>query len=209
MPLLGDRFPDVEVVTTHGDLRLPVDMSGNWFVLFSHPGDFTPVCTTEFYAFAKRADEFYDLNAELIGLSIDQVQSHLKWIEWIEENLQVKIPFPIIADGVGALATRLGMIHPGKGTNTVRSVFIVDDKGIIRLIIYYPQEVGRNVDEILRALLALQISDKNNVAMPENWPKNELIQDQVIIRTASDEKTAQERKERENSYDWWFCYRKL
>ena len=133
----------------------------------------------------------------------------LKWVEWIEREPPIEVPFPIIADGVGALATRLGMIHPGKGTNTVRSVFIVDDKGIIRLMIYYPQEVGRNVDEILRALLALQISDKNNLAMPENWPKNELIQDQVIIRTASDEKTAQERKERENSYDWWFCYRKL
>jgi peroxiredoxin (alkyl hydroperoxide reductase subunit C) len=167
------------------------------------------VCTTEFYAFTKRANKFKELNAELIGLSVDQVQSHIKWVEWINENLHIEVPFPIIADGVGAVANRLGMIHPGKGTNTVRSVFIVDDKGIIRLMIYYPQEVGRNMDEVLRALRALQISDKYNVAMPENWPNNELIKDKVIIKTASDEKTAWERKKQQDSYDWWFCYKKL
>ncbi len=148
MPLLGDRFPEVEVVSTHGAMRLPDDMAGKWFVLFSHPGDFTPVCTTEFFAFAKRAEKFRELNTELIGLSIDQIQSHLKWIEWINDNLHIEVPFPIIADGMGALATKLGMIHPEKGTNTVRAVFIVDDKGIVRLMVYYPQEVGRNVDEI-------------------------------------------------------------
>ena len=180
IPLLGDPFPGTEVVTTHGKLKLPDDMAGKWFVLFSHPGDFTPVCTTEFYAFATRADEFKELNAELIGLSVDQVQSHLKWVEWINENLHIEVPFPIIADGTGEVATKLGMIHPGKGTNTVRSVFIVDDKGIIRLMIYYPQEVGRSVDEILRALEALQVSDEYNVAVPENWPNNELIRDQVV-----------------------------
>ncbi len=209
IPLLGDPFPGTEVVTTHGKLKLPDDMAGKWFVLFSHPGDFTPVCTTEFYAFATRADEFKELNAELIGLSVDQVQSHLKWVEWINENLHIEVPFPIIADGTGEVATKLGMIHPGKGTNTVRSVFIVDDKGIIRLMIYYPQEVGRSVDEILRALEALQVSDEYNVAVPENWPNNELIRDQVIIKAAGDERTARERKGRENSYDWWFCYRRL
>ena len=176
---------------------------------FLYPGDFTPVCTTEFYAFTKRAERFKELNAELIGLSIDQVQSHIKWVEWINENLDVEVPFPVIADGVGEVANKLGMIHPGKGTNTVRSVFIVDDKGIIRLMIYYPQEVGRNVDEVLRALKALQISDKNNVAMPENWPNNELIRDEVIIKTATDEKTARERKKQYDNYDWWFCYREL
>ncbi len=208
-PLLGDRFPDIEVTTTHGKMELPQDLSGKWFVLFSHPGDFTPVCTTEFYAFTKRAERFKELNAELIGLSIDQVQSHIKWVEWINENLDVEVPFPVIADGVGEVANKLGMIHPGKGTNTVRSVFIVDDKGIIRLMIYYPQEVGRNVDEVLRALKALQISDKNNVAMPENWPNNELIRDEVIIKTATDEKTARERKKQYDNYDWWFCYREL
>ncbi len=211
IPLLGDRFPDMEVVTTHGMMKLPQDMSGKWFVLFSHPGDFTPVCTTEFYAFTKKADKFKELNAELVGLSIDQVQSHIKWIEWINENLKIEVPFPIIADGIGAVASKLGMIHPGKGTNTVRSVFIVDDKGIVRLMIYYPQEVGRSVDEVLRSLKALQVSDKYNVALPENWPNNELVKDEVIIKPAADEKTAKERKEQyaDNCYDWWFCHKKL
>jgi peroxiredoxin (alkyl hydroperoxide reductase subunit C) len=209
IPLLGERFPDMEVVTTHGKMELPKDLAGKWIVLFSHPGDFTPVCTTEFYAFTKRADKFKDLNAELIGLSIDQVQSHIKWVEWINENLHIEVPFPIIADGVGAVASKLGMIHPGKGTKTVRAVFIIDDKGIIRLMMYYPQEVGRNVDEILRALRALQVSDKNNVALPENWPNNELIKDEVIIKPAADEKTAKERKKQYDNYDWWFCHKKL
>ncbi len=209
MPLLGDRFPKMEVQTTHGKMFLPGDFAGRWFVLFSHPGDFTPVCTTEFYAFAKKKAEFDKLNAALIGLSIDQVQSHIKWVEWINENLDVEIPFPVIADGVGAMATKLGMIHPGKGSNTVRSVFIVDDKGIVRLMIYYPQEIGRSVDEVLRALRALQISDKNGVAMPENWPNNELIKDRVILKPAADEKTAWERKEKGEGYDWWFKHKKL
>jgi peroxiredoxin 2/4 len=152
MPLLGDRFPEMTVKTTHGMRNLPGDYAGKWFVLFSHPGDFTPVCTTEFYAFSKRNDEFKALNAELIGMSVDQVFSHIKWAEWIEEKLGVKVPFPIIAD-TGAVAGKLGMIHPGMGSNTVRAVFIVDDKGTLRLMLYYPQEVGRNVDEILRATM--------------------------------------------------------
>ncbi|MBI0584349.1 MAG: peroxiredoxin [Methanomassiliicoccus sp.] len=209
IPLLGDKFPRMEVQTTHGRMTLPDDMAGKWFVLFSHPGDFTPVCTTEFYAFAKRDKEFKDLNAELVGLSIDQVQSHIKWVEWINENLDVEIPFPVIADGVGDVAKKLGMIHPGKGTNTVRSVFIVDDKGIVRLMIYYPQEVGRSVDEVLRALKALQVSDKYNVACPENWPESALIGDKVIVKPAADEKTAWSRKKDAQGYDWWFCTREL
>jgi peroxiredoxin (alkyl hydroperoxide reductase subunit C) len=209
IPLLGEPFPEMEVQTTHGKMSLPKDMKGKWFVLFSHPGDFTPVCTTEFYAFAKKEDKFRELNAELIGLSIDQAQSHIKWTEWIEENLKLRVPFPIIADGTGMVAMKLGMIHPGKGTNTVRSVFIVDDKGIIRLMIYYPQEVGRSVDEVLRSLKALQISDKNNVALPENWPNNELLKDRVIVKPAADEKTAKENKAKYECYDWWFCHRKL
>ena len=208
-PLLGDKFPDVEVVTTHGKASLPKDYAGKWFVLFSHPGDFTPVCTTEFVAFAKRADKFKAMNCELIGLSIDQVQSHLKWTEWIADNLKVEVPFPIIADGVGSLATKLGMIHPGKGTNTVRSVFVVDDKGVIRLMIHYPQEVGRSVDEVLRAVKALQFHEKNHVALPENWPNNEIIGDEVIIPPAADEKTAKKRKEQGGCYDWWFCHKKM
>jgi len=208
-PLIGDKLPKMEVKTTHGMMKLPDDFAGKWFVLFSHPGDFTPVCTTEFVAFEKRREQFEKLNCELIGLSIDQVFSHLKWTEWIRDNLKVDIKFPIIADDQGLIGSRLGMIHPGKGTNTVRAVFIVDPEGKVRLILYYPQEVGRNIDEILRVLEALQVADKNHVAMPANWPNNELIGKDVIVPPASDEKTALERKKDKKGFDWWFCTRSL
>jgi len=212
IPLLGDKFPTMQVTTTFGPMTLPDDAikDGHWFILFSHPGDFTPVCTTEFYGFAVRNDQFQALNTRLIGISIDQVFAHIKWVEWIEENLKVKIPFPIIADH-GAVGHKLGMIHPGKGSNTVRAVFIVDANGIIRLILYYPQEIGRNMDEIIRALKALQLSDKEKVALPANWPNNELIGDHVIIHPAKDVKTAEERKKSKEfeCYDWWFCHKKL
>lgn len=122
--LIGDQFPEMEVTTTFGVRTLPNDFLGKWFVLFSHPADFTPVCTTEFYSFAKKHEEFKNLNAELIGLSIDQVFSHIKWAEWIEDNLKQTITFPFIADD-GTVGKKLGMIHPGKGSNTVRAVFIV------------------------------------------------------------------------------------
>ena len=196
LPRLGEKIPSFEAQTTSGRIRFPEDYRGKWVVLFSHPADFTPVCTTEFVAFQKRYQEFKKLNCELIGLSIDQVFSHLKWKEWIREKLGVEIEFPIIADDQGRIARLLGMIHPSKGTNTVRAVFIVDPKGILRAMIYYPQELGRNMDEILRAVKALQISDEKGVAMPANWPNNELIGDKVIIPPASDEKTAKERLER-------------
>ncbi len=212
IPLIGDKFPKMEVTTTFGPITLPDDAikGGNWFVLFSHPADFTPVCTTEFHAFAVRNNQFQELNTRLIGLSIDQVFSHIKWTEWIKDNLDTEIPFPIIADH-GAVGKRLGMIHPEKGSNTVRAVFIVDSNGIIRLIIYYPQEIGRNMDEIVRAVKALQLADKEKVAIPANWPNNELIGDHVIIPPAKDVKTAQERlKSKEfECYDWWLCHKKL
>lgn len=214
MALLGEKFPSMEVVTTHGVKKLPDDYAGKWFVLFSHPGDFTPVCTTEFVSFSKKADEFKKLNTELIGLSVDQVFSHIKWIEWIKDKTDVEVPFPVIADELGRTASALGMIHPSKGTNTVRAVFIVDDKGVVRLIMYYPQEVGRNVDEILRSVKALQTADKNKVAVPENWPNNPLIGDKVIIPPVATEKLAKERLEQAQNgeiecFDWWFCYKKL
>jgi peroxiredoxin (alkyl hydroperoxide reductase subunit C) len=214
IPLLGEKFPEIEVKTTHGSFKLPDHYKGKWFILFSHPADFTPVCTTEFVAFQKRYDEFRKLNAELIGLSIDQVFSHIKWVEWIEEKLGVKIEFPVIADDLGRVAGKLGLIHPSKGTNTVRAVFIVDPHGFIRLILYYPQEIGRNIDEILRALKALQTSDKYEVATPANWPNNELIGDKVIVGPASDVETAKQRIELAKAkeiecYDWWFCYKKV
>jgi peroxiredoxin (alkyl hydroperoxide reductase subunit C) len=209
MPLLGDDFPELEVQTTHGKMTLPVDFRGKWFVLFSHPADFTPVCTTEFVAFQKRFKEFKKMDCGLVGMSVDQVFSHMKWVEWIKEELGVKIEYPIIAAN-DTIALRLGMLHPGKGTNTVRAVFIVDPKGIVRLIMYYPQEVGRNMDEVVRAVKALQISDKQG-AVPAGWPNNELIKDRIIVSPAKDVKTAKERlKDKKlKCFDWWFCHKPL
>ena len=213
MPLLGDSFPEMTVQTTRGILNLPSHFEGKWFVLFSHPADFTPVCTTEFIAFQQRYDKFKALNCELIGLSVDQVFAHIKWEEWIKDNMNVEIEFPIIAD-TGKVAETLGIIHPGKGTNTVRAVFVVDANAKIRTMLYYPQELGRNMDEILRVVEAMQISDENKVAMPANWPNNEILKDRVIIPPATDVATAQERlkkaKEGEfECYDWWLCHKKL
>lgn len=209
IPLIGERFPELEVQTTHGVMKLPDAFRGRWFILFSHPADFTPVCTTEFVAFQKRYDEFKKLNTELIGLSIDQVFSHIKWVEWIKDNLKVEIKFPIIADDMGKVAFKLGLIHPGKGTNTVRAVFIVDPEGIIRAILYYPQELGRNMDEFLRMIRGFQVADEKGVAIPANWPNNELVGDEVIIPPASDVETAEKRKEEYQCFDWWFCHKKL
>jgi len=213
MPLLGDEFPKMSVQTTHGKIELPGHFAGKWFVLFSHPADFTPVCTTEFVAFQKRYDKFKALNCELIGLSVDQVFSHIKWEEWIKENLDVEIQFPIIAD-TGLVAEKLGLIHPGKGTNTVRAVFVVDPEAKIRIILYYPQELGRNMDEILRVVEGMQISDQNKVAIPANWPNNEIVGNHVIIPPATDTKTAKDRLARAKigefeCFDWWLCHRKL
>jgi len=214
MPLLGEKVPSFTANTTHGVINFPDDFKGKWVVLFSHPADFTPVCTTEFVAFQKRFEEFQKLNVQLIGLSIDQVFSHIKWVEWIKEKLGVEIKFPIIADDTGEIAKKYGMIHPGKGTNTVRAVFIIDPNGVLRTVLYYPQEVGRNMDEILRIVKALQTNDEYKVALPANWPNNELIGDRVIIPPPSDEKTAKERLERAarkeiECYDWWFCHKEL
>jgi len=208
IPLLGDQFPDFEVQTTHGKMNLPKDMKGKWFILFSHPADFTPVCTTEFVAFQERYEQFKEMNTELIGLSMDQVYSHIKWVEWIKDNLKVNIEFPIIADH-GTISERLGFVHPGKGTNTVRAVFIVDPAATIRAIIYYPPELGRNFDELLRAVRALQVATKEHVAMPADWPNNSLIGNKVIVPPASDIKGAEFKRAKYDNYDWWFCYKDL
>jgi len=130
-------------------------------------------------------------------------------LQWIGTELKEQILFPVIADDMGRIAAKLGMIHPNKGTNTVRAVFIVDDKSVLRAMFYYPQEVGRNMDEILRTIKALQTSDAHGVAIPAGWPQNELIGDSVIIPPAKDMKSAQERTGTPDSFDWWFCYRKL
>lgn len=204
--MIGDEFPEIEVNTTHGSKLLPDDYEGKWFILFSHPGDFTPVCTTEFVAFQKRSEEFKDLNCELIGLSVDQVFSHLKWVEWIEEKLDTKIEFPIIADD-GSIADLLGIIHPGKGTHTVRAVYIVDPKGIVRAILLYPPELGRNLDEIVRMLKGFQKSDSEGVAIPANWPNNELIGKGVIIPPTGTVEYMENNRDKENSFDWWLRYK--
>ncbi len=208
MPLIGDKFPEIEVQTTHGRLALPSHFSGKWFILFSHPADFTPVCTTEFVSFAKKLPEFEALGCKLIGLSIDQVFSHIKWTEWIGEKLGVDIPFPIIADH-GAVAARFGMVHPNKGSYTVRAVFVVDPHHLIRAIVYYPQELGRNMSEILRMVRALQFADREKVAMPANWPENELVGESVIIPPPTDIESAKKRKGQYECYDWWFCHKKI
>ena len=209
MPLIGEEFPKMEVVTTQGVSNLPGDYKGKWFILFIHPADFTPVCTTEFVAFQNLMGEFKKLNTELIALSVDQVFSHIKWVQWIKEELKVEIQFPVIADDTGNVSKKLSLIHPGKGSNTVRAVFIIDPEGIIRSIIYYPQELGRNMDEIVRMVKGLQISDKEKVALPAGWPDNELVKDHVIIPPASDIETAEKRPKEYDCFDWWFCHKKL
>jgi 1-Cys peroxiredoxin (EC 1.11.1.15) len=179
IPLIGEKFPELEVVTTHGKLKLPdyFTSKGKWFILFSHPADFTPVCTTEFYSFSKYYSEFENLNTGLIGLSVDSNISHIEWVQWIEKTLGMKVPFPIIADPLGEVAKKLGMLHAQSATQTVRAVFVVDNKGIVRTILYYPMELGRNIKEILRIIATLQILDKTGRVAPANWPNNELIGD--------------------------------
>ncbi|UJG44534.1 MAG: peroxiredoxin [Candidatus Heimdallarchaeum endolithica] len=211
IPLIGTQFPKMVVNTSQGMKKLPMDYKGKWVVLFSHPADFTPVCTTEFVSFQKHYDQFKKLNVELIGLSMDQVFSHIKWIDWIKEQLDVEIKFPIIADH-GEVARKLGMLHY-KATNTVRAVFIIDPKGTIRAILYYPSELGRNMKEILRMIKGLKFAEEHNVAIPANWPENELIEDKVIIPPAGDVETAKDRLAHAKAgeyecFDWWFCYKK-
>ena len=211
--LIGDRFPDLTVNTTHGEKRLPDDYEGEWFVLFSHPGDFTPVCTSEFVAFEQRREEFEEeYNANLIGLSVDRIHSHIKWTDWIQEELDVDIGFPIIADEAGRVGSELGMIQPNAGTSTVRAVFLVDPEGTIRQILYYPKEIGRNIDEILRSLEALQFSDAEGVATPADWPENDLFGDKVLLPPPGTDDDAEARLEEaeEKGYDakdWWFTLR--
>ncbi len=207
MPLLGDDFPELSVQTTHGPMNIPGDLKGKWFVLFSHPADFTPVCTTEFVSFQQSYEEFAALNCVLIGMSVDQVFSHIKWNEWIKQELNVDIQFPIVAAN-DAIALKLGMLHPGKGSNTVRAVFVGDPEGKVRLVLYYPQEIGRNIDEVVRAVKALQVSDSQG-AVPADWPENSLIGDRIIVPPATDEKTAAQRKEQYECFDWWFCHKPL
>jgi peroxiredoxin (alkyl hydroperoxide reductase subunit C) len=208
-PLIGEKFPELQVETSMGQVKLPDAYAGKWFMLFSHPGDFTPVCTTEFYSFAKRYEDFQKLNTSLIGLSVDSTISHIEWVNWIEEHLKIKVPFPIIGDAMGRVASRMGMLHAESSTATVRAVFIVDPNSIVRLIMYYPLEIGRNVDELLRVIKALQMNDQYKVALPANWPNSELIGANAIVpspRTVEDSKT---RLSQFKGYAWWLTYKEL
>jgi len=209
MPTIGEPFPEMEVNTTHGTIKLPEQYAGKWFILFSHPGDFTPVCTTEFVAFAKRYTDFQSLNTELIGLSVDSNISHMKWVEWIEANINVKIPFPVIADQTGNVSKTLGMIHAQSASETVRAVYIVDPNSTIRAILFYPLELGRNMDEILRMIKAFQVGGKYKAAMPANWPNNEVVGEDVIVPPPHTVSEAEERVKEYTCLDWWLCHKAI
>jgi peroxiredoxin 2/4 len=191
IPRIGDLAPDFTAVTTEGELTFSEWQGDSWVVLFSHPADFTPVCTTELCEFARRSDEFAKRNTKLIGLSIDSIHSHLAWVENLAQILDTRLPFPLIADIDKNVSELYGMIHPGESsTVTVRSLFVIDPKQTIRAIIYYPLNVGRNVDEILRVCDALQTADGNAVACPVNWKKG----DKVIVPPPKTAKDVEARK---------------
>lgn len=205
-PILGDPAPDFEANTTHGPLKLS-DLRGQWVVLFSHPADFTPVCTTEFIAFSQAYDEFKALNVQLIGLSIDSVSSHIAWVRNIKEKMGVEVPFPIIADLDMNVASLYGMIHPGQSsTATVRAVFFIDDKGIMRAMIYYPLSNGRYIPEIIRLVKAFQTSDKYGVATPANWQPG----DKVVVPAPKTVAEAEKRLSEGYEYkDFYLCFKKI
>ena len=176
IPRIGDTAPDFTATTTHGQLTFSEWQGDSWVVLFSHPADFTPVCSTELADFAARHEAYAQKNCKLIGLSIDSIHSHLAWRENLKTTLNTEIPYPIIADLDTQVAQKYGMIHPGESaTVTVRAVFLIDPKRTIRALIYYPLNVGRNMDEIERALVALQTSDANGVATPVNWTPGQKV----------------------------------
>jgi peroxiredoxin (alkyl hydroperoxide reductase subunit C) len=203
LPRINDPAPDFEADTTHGRIRLS-NFRGKWVMLFSHPADFTPVCTTEFVAFAQAYPEFQKRNVELIGLSVDSVPSHLAWTYYIEKELGVHIPYPIIADLKMEVSRLYGMIHPSdSNTNTVRSVFFIDDQGLIRAMIYYPLSLGRSVPELLRVFDALQFNQREKLSTPVNWTPGEpavypapSTQEALAERLASDQG-------KPNLKTWW------
>ncbi len=176
IPRIGDQAPDFNAVTTQGELNFREWQGDDWVILFSHPADFTPVCSTELAAFARRNDEFAAMNTKLIGLSIDSIHSHLAWRENLREKMDVTIPYPMIADSDTKVASAYGMLHPGESsTVTVRAVFAIDPKHVVRALIYYPLNVGRNIDEVKRLVQALQTTDANSVATPVDWNVGDMV----------------------------------
>ena len=206
LPRLGEPAPDFEAVTTQGTIRL-ADYRGSWLILFSHPADFTPVCTTEFLGFAEIYPALQERQTELLGLSIDSVYSHIAWLRNIEDKTGVHIPFPVIADLDRAVATAYGMVMPGESkTETSRCVFVIDPGGTLRAMIYYPLTTGRNMQEILRVIEALQTADSHQVATPANWHPG----DQVIVPTPTTSEMAEERvREGYDCVDWYLCRKTL
>lgn len=212
MPLIGDRAPEFHAMTTKGKIDFPQDYRGSWVVLFSHPADFTPVCTTEFITFASMAEEFEEINTKLIGLSIDSLHSHLAWVKNIESiewngHKDMKIPFPVIADISMNVARKYGMLQTVANTQTVRAVFIIDPEGIIRTILYYPMSVGRNLDEIKRIIVSLQLHDEIGTATPANWNPG----DDVLLGAPLTLDEAEERKNRDDVeiIEWYLTKKKL
>jgi peroxiredoxin (alkyl hydroperoxide reductase subunit C) len=207
MPRIGDLAPDFEADTTHGRKKLSEDYKGKWVILFSHPADFTPVCTTEFVAFAEIFPELMKRNVDLVGLSVDSQHSHIAWVRRIKEKMGVDIPFPIIADLSMRVAGQYGMIHPEQSTTSaIRAVFVIDPQRVIRAMIYYPLNVGRNMQEILRLLDALQTADENKVALPANWRPG----DKVIVPAPATQQAAEARmNEGYECIDWFLCKKRL
>lgn len=205
-PRLNERAPEFSAKTTFGDKKLS-DYEGKWLILFSHPADFTPVCTTEFIGFAKAAETFKSMNCELLGLSIDSLFSHLAWVRNIEEKFGQKITFPIIEDIKMEVASAYGMVHPGAAdTQAVRATFFIDPKGILRAMVYYPMSNGRSIDEFVRLLQAMQTSDKNSVATPEGWtPGCDVIVPPPKTSEAADKRAS----EGYNTVDWYYSTKKL
>jgi peroxiredoxin (alkyl hydroperoxide reductase subunit C) len=215
MPLIGDDAPSFTATTTQGTINFPEDYEGKWVILFSHPADFTPVCTSEFMTFATMADEFKALNTELIGLSVDSLYAHIAWLRTIQEKIEwngmknVEVKFPLIEDISMDVANKFGMIQPNQSnTQAVRAVFVIDPEAKIRTILYYPLSTGRNFDEIKRIVQALQKADADNVATPADWrPGND-----VIVPPAGSCGTAKDRMDgkEDDTYclDWFMCLRK-
>lgn len=206
LPRLNEPAPAFDAVTTHGQLKLS-DYEGGWLILFSHPADFTPVCTTEFIAFAEIYPELQKRGTELLGLSIDSVTAHIAWVRNIEEKAGVKITFPIIADLDRKVAIAYGMVMPGESTTeTSRCVFVIDPKGTLRAMIYYPLSTGRNMEEIVRLIDALQTADANGVATPANWRPG----DKVVLPAPKTTELAEERVgEGLECVDWYLCKKSL
>jgi len=216
MPRIGDKAPSFNASTSQGNIRFPEDYAGKWKILFSHPADFTPVCTSEFMTFGKMAREFEDLNCQLVGLSVDGLHSHIAWLRTISERIDwkgmkgIEVKFPLIADINMHVANLYGMIQPGESTTSaVRAVFFIDPKDIIRAIMYYPQSLGRNFDEIKRVLMGLQTVDNFGVALPADWKPG----DEVIVPPAGSCGVAKEMMENKSvgmhCYDWFFCTKQL